>query len=115
MAVKHEWFGDEIAAEIERATAEALEDVGDDFVRTADPLTPVNTGELKRSTKADKVQKETDGTMSIEMGSFDVEHALFVERGTSRTPGEMMYQKAADQTWPKLDDKIKANMKEPAA
>ncbi len=113
MAVTHEWFGDEIAAEIERATVEAMEDVGDDFVRVADPLTPVDKGELRRSTKADKVKKERDG-LSVEMGSFDVAHALFVERGTARKDGQMMYQKAADRTWPKLDDKIKSAMRKPA-
>ena len=112
--VKSEWFGDEIAKEIERATAEALEDVGEDFVKTAEPLTPVDKGELKRSTKADKVKHERDG-LSIEMGSFDVDHALFIERGTSRTDGQFMYQKSADQTWPKLDDKIKSSMRKPAA
>ena len=35
--------------------------------------------DLKRSTKADKVKKERD-SLSIEMGSFDVDHALFIER-----------------------------------
>ena len=113
--VTHTWFGDEIAKELERATKEALEDVGVDFVKTAEPLTPVDQGDLKRSTKAEKVKKEADGTLSIEMGSFDIEHAIHVERGTSRTEGEMMYQKSADQTWPKLDDKIKDSIGKPAA
>ena len=105
---------DEIAKEIERATAEALEDVGDDFVQTAEPLTPVDEGDLKDSTRADDVKKDGDG-LSIEMGSFDIPYAIHVERGTSRTEGQMMYQKSADQTWPKLDGKIKANMRKPAA
>ena len=113
MVVKSEWFGDEIAAELERATKEGLEKVGEDFVREAEPLTPVDKGELKRSTKAEKAKKESEG-YSIEMGSFDVEHALFVERGTSSTDGQFMYQQAADKTWPKLDDKIKDSMRKPA-
>ena len=113
MAVKSEWFGDEIAAEIERATVEALEKVGADFVRVADPLTPVDEGDLRKSTKADKVKRKGD-ILSIEMGSFDVPYAMHVERGTSRMEGQMMYQKAADETFPKLDDKIKASMRKPA-
>ena len=114
MAVKSEWFGDEIAKELERATREGLEKVGEDFVKTAEPLTPVDKGELKRSTKAEKVKREAGGSLSIEMGSFDVEHALFVERGTASTDGEFMYQQAADKTWPKLDDKIKDSIRKPA-
>ena len=76
--VESSWFGDEIAAELERAAKEGLEKVGKDFVRTADPLTPVDEGELKRSTKAEDVKRETDG-LSIEMGSFDVDHAASAE------------------------------------
>ena len=34
MAVKSEWFGDEIAKELERATREGLEKVGEDFVKS---------------------------------------------------------------------------------
>ena len=96
VTVKSEWFGDEIAAEIERATREGMENVGKDFVRTADPLTPTDEGDLRRSTKADDVKKDADG-LSIEMGSFDIPYAIHVERGTSRTDGEMMYQKSADR------------------
>ena len=36
-----QWFGDEIAKELERATVEGLEAVAADFVRTAHPLTPI--------------------------------------------------------------------------
>ena len=42
--VESKWFGDEIAAEIERATAEGLETVAADFVRTAHPFTPIYQG-----------------------------------------------------------------------
>ena len=111
--VKSEWFGDEIAKEIERATIEGLEKVGKDFVKTADPLTPTDEGDLKRSTRAAKVKRESD-RLSIEMGSFDVPYAIHVERGTSRTEGQMMYQQSADRTWPKLDDKIKDSLRKPA-
>ena len=114
MAVKSEWFGDEIAKEIERATAEALEKVGEDFVKTAEPLTPVDKGELKRSTKADKVKREAGGSLSIEMGSFDIPYAEHQEKGSGRTEGKYFYQRAADQTWPKLDDKIKDSIRKPA-
>ena len=111
--VESEWFGDEIKAELERAAKEGLEKVGKDFVKTADPLTPVDEGELKRSTKAEKVKKERN-SLSIEMGSFDVDHALHVERGTARTDGKFFYQQAADKTWPKLPDRIKDSLKNPA-
>ena len=42
--VESKWHGDAIAAEIARATAEGLETVAADFVRTAHPLTPISGG-----------------------------------------------------------------------
>ena len=56
MATEHKWYGNEIAAEIERATVEGLEAVAADFVRTAHPLTPIFQGFLRRSTKWGKVR-----------------------------------------------------------
>ena len=113
--VESEWFGDEIAAEIERATVEGLETVGADFVRTAHPKTPIYQGFLRRSTKWDKVERHADGSMSLEMGSFDIEYAEHQERGTAKMEGKLFYQQSADETWPKLGDRIKSAMRKPAA
>ena len=107
-------FGDEIAAEIERATVEGLETVAADFVRTAHPLTPIYQGFLRRSTKWNKVERHADGSMSIEMGSFDIGYAEYQERGTAKMAGKLFYQQSADQTWPKLDARIKSSMRKPA-
>ena len=115
MATEHKWHGDEIAAEIERATVEGMEAVAADFVRTAHPLTPIYQGFLRRSTKWDKVERHADGSMSLEMGSFDIEYAEWQERGTALMPGKFFYQKSADQTWPKLGARIKSAMRKPAA
>ena len=115
MATEHTWHGDDIAAEIARATAEGLETVAADFVRTAHPLTPYREGFLDRSTKWSPVDRHADGSMSIEMGSFDIEYAEYQERGTARMPGKFFYQNAAAATWPKLPDRIKAAMRKPAA
>ena len=114
-SVDSKWHGDEIAKEIERATAEGLEAVAADFVRVAHPLTPIYQGFLRRSTKWDSVKRHADGSMSIEMGSFDIAYAEYQERGTARMEGKLFYQRATDQTWPKLDDRIRAAMRKPAA
>ena len=113
--VESKWFGDEIAKEIERATVEGLETVAADFVRTAHPLTPIYQGFLRRSTKWDTVKRNADGTISIEMGSFDIGYAEYQERGTANMPGKLFYQQSADQTWPKLEGRIKSAMRNPAA
>ena len=112
--VDSKWFGDEIAAEIERATVEGLEAVAADFVRTAHPLTPIYQGFLRRSTKWEKVEHHADGSLSIEMGSFDIGYAEYQERGTAKIAGKLFYQQSADQTWPKLADRIKSAMRHPA-
>ena len=115
MTTKLEWHGDEIAAEIERATVEGMETVAADFVRTAHPETPIYQGFLRRSTKWDAVKRHADGSMSLEMGSFDIEYAEYQERGTATMPGKFFYQGAADKTWPKLGARIKSAMRKPAA
>ena len=113
--VESKWFGDEIAKEINRAAAEGMETVAADFVRTAHPLTPIYQGFLRRSTKWDQVKRHADGKLSIEMGSFDIGYAEYQERGTAKMEGKFFYQRAADKTWPKLDKRIKAAMRRPAA
>ena len=113
-SVESKWFGNEIAAEIERATVEGLETVAADFVRTAHPLTPIYQGFLRRSTKWDKVKRHADGSMSLEMGSFDIGYAEYQERGTAKMEGKLFYQTSADQTWPKLGDRIQSSMRKPA-
>ena len=115
MATELKWYGDEIAAEIERATVEGLEAVAADFVRTAHPLTPIFQGFLRRSTRWDAVKRHVGGSMSIEMGSFDIEYAEYQERGTARMPGKFFYQSAANTTWPKIGARIKSAMRKPAA
>ena len=112
--VESKWFGDEIAAEIERAAVEGMETVAADFVRTAHPKTPIYQGFLRRSTKWDSVKHHADRTLSIEMGSFDIGYAEYQERGTAKMEGKLFYQTSADQTWPKLPDRIKKSMRHPA-
>ena len=113
--VESTWLGDDIAKEINRAAAEGLETVAADFVRTAHPLTPYWKGFLDRSTKWKPVKRHAGGKLSIEMGSFDIGYAEYQERGTARITGKMFYQQSADETWPKLGDRIKAAMRKPAA
>lgn len=112
--VESKWHGDAIAAEIARATVEGLETVAADFVRTAHPLTPIYQGFLRRSTKWNPVERHAGGSMSIEMGSFDIEYAEYQERGSASLTGKFFYQQSADQTWPKLADRIKSSMRKPA-
>ena len=115
MTAELRWNGNEIIAEVERATVEGMEAVGVDFVRTAHPKTPIFQGFLRRSTKFSQVERHVDGSMSIEMGSFDIEYAEPQERGTANMPGKFFYQESADQTWPKLPDRIKSALRKPAA
>ena len=113
-SVDFTWNGDEIAKEIARATAEGLEAVAADFVRVAHPLTPIWQGFLRRSTKWGSVKRHAGGRMSIEMGSFDIAYAEYQERGSARMDGKFFYKRATDQTWPKLDDRIRSAMRKPA-
>lgn len=112
--IDHEWHGDAIADELERATREGMETVAAEFVRVAHPKTPIREGFLRRSTRFDPVERHTDGTLSVEMGSFDIAYAEYQERGTSRMEGKFFYQEAADETWPKLGDEIKGSLRKPA-
>ena len=48
------------------------------------------------------------------MGSFDIAYAEAQERGTARMAGKLFYQQSADETWPKLGNRIKSAMRKPA-
>ena len=109
-----EWHGAEIGNEIERATIEGMEKVGAEFVRVAHPRTPVWQGFLRRSTRFDPVRRDADGTLVIQMGSFDINYAETQEKGTATRPGKYFYQGSADETWPTLNEHIKDSLKEPA-
>ena len=98
-----------------RATAEGMEAVAADFVRVAHPLTPYREGFLDRSTKWGEVERDALGGLSLEMGSFDIEYAEPQERGTSQITGKFFYKRSTDETWPKLNDRIKSAMRHPAA
>ena len=49
------------------------------------------------------------------MGSFDIGYAEWQERGTARMEGKFFFQRSADKTWPKLGNRVKAAMRNPAA
>ena len=92
-----QWHGDEIKADMERAVRAALETVGAEFVRTAEPLTPVWQGNLKGSTRFDPPFVTESGVLAIQMGSFDQSHAFLVEEGTKKAKAEGKLPKAGPE------------------
>ena len=72
----------EIADRIARVTAEAVDDFADDVVIHMKNLAPVDTGRLKES-----IEKKTEGD-KVTVGPRGVEYAIYVEKGTSRSPAQ---------------------------
>ena len=137
--VKIKWNGRAVKRRLERATRAGLERVGAEFVKTAEPLTPVWQGSLKASTRFDPPFKTPRGVLAIKMGSFDQSHAFLVEEGTAKAKAEgqlpkagpegkkppgspeldwypqgaKMYGKAFDKEAPELFGYIKAELRQP--
>lgn len=75
---------------VEQATDAAAEEIAEEVAWDAEAMVPVDSGELRDSIE---VEKTKDG---YRVGPRDdVEHALFVEWGTSRSPAQPYMQPAA--------------------
>ena len=104
-----DWRGEIIKAEMERAQQRGLATAAADAVTIMQEVVPRDTGNLANSLRADNPKKEGKG-YSIEVGSFTVNYALWVEVGTRRMAAQPYVRPAADKIGPKLGDYIKAEM-----
>ena len=79
-----EWFGDDLKHKLRAAQSRALVKVAGRVIRRAVPRAPIHLSPLRRSLRFDAPKATPDG-VKILLGSFDVEYALYQERGfTSR-------------------------------
>ena len=100
MARRLTWHGKDIEARLLKATRQGTDETTAACVNDAKPNTPVVTGILQGSERAEPAEIKGD-IVSADWGSFDVNYALFIEER------EFMLRNAADKEYPKLAGRIK--------
>ena len=104
--VLFEWYGGDIKKRIRAAERQAVVETAVACVRKAVPRAPIEYGTLRRSIKIG-VPVEGERGVRILWGSFDVNYALYQERGTGMITGKFYLKRSADDEYPKFGERIK--------
>ena len=105
--VKIDWKGKLTRKQVIRAVEQGMNMNLAKSVQVAKPLTPVRTGILQGSIRMEPAKEIKTNIVVGYFGSFDVNYALYVEKGTVYMSGRHMLQRAADEVFPKLRDDIR--------
>ena len=113
--VKIDWKGNLTRKQFVRSVIQGMNMNLAKAVQIAKPLTPVRTGILQGSIRMEPAKEVAPNIIVGYFGSFDVNYALYVEKGTVYMSGRYMLQQAADQAFPKLKNDIKNAFKKRAS
>ena len=105
--VKLDWKGKLTRKQVVRSVKQGMNTTLAKAVQTAKPFTPVRTGILQGSIRMEPAKEVSHNLIVGYFGSWDVNYALYVEKGTVYMSGYHMLSKAADICFPKLKDDIK--------
>ena len=108
--VTTEWYGDRVDAEIVAAMQRALRTVGGRIIRKAVPRAPIEFGHLRRSLRFNPPERDSRGVTML-LGSFSIEYAIYQERGTARITGKFYLQSSIDEEVPRLDEVLAQELK----
>ena len=106
------WKGPEVRRRVVEATKESIDETMGDCVEEAQPNTPVDTGNLRRSERIIESATEKNGVIAGLWGSADVDYAIHVEIGTATREGVFMLTNAANSQYPTLPGRIKAKLQQ---
>ncbi len=104
------WKGKEVRQRVLAATKESIDETMGDCVAEAQPNTPVDTGNLRRSERIVDLATVQGNKVVGRWGSADVDYALHVEVGTATRPGVFMLTNAADSQYPTLPGRIRTKL-----
>lgn len=105
--VKIDWRGKLTRKQVVRAVEQGMNMNLARCVQVAKSFTPVRTGILQGSIRMEPAKELHPGVVVGYFGSWDVNYALYVEKGTIYMSGRHMLQRGADQVFPKLGDDVK--------
>jgi HK97 gp10 family phage protein len=106
-SVRFQWRGTAIAAQLEAAIEDAMEETGAEAESIAKGLARVDTGEMRDRIHADVERGPGGVTLTL---AGDAPHTVFNELGTSRLPAQPMIRPAMDQAGAKLPERIRAKV-----
>ena len=101
------WKGALVREQVERAIEKGMNINLARAVQVVKPRTPVLTGILQGSMRMEPAKKIQPGVIAGYFGSWDVNYAIFVEKGTVRMSGRHMLTRTAAEVFPKLSTDIK--------
>ena len=109
--VKVDWKGKLTRKQVVRAVEQGMNVNLARAVNVAKPLTPVRTGILQGSIRMEPAKEVSPNVVAGYFGSWDVNYALYVEKGTIYMRGHHMLTRAADEVFPELGKDIKDALK----
>lgn len=104
------WNGKLARNQVERAIEQGMNVNLARCVQVVKTKTPVRTGILQGSMRMEPARKVEKNIIAGHFGSWDVNYAIFVEKGTVRMSGRHMMSETADEVFPQLGDDIKDAM-----
>lgn len=99
------WNGANLAAQLEAAIEQGMEEQAEAMKQAAQGFAPVRTGALRDSITA-TVESIPNGARIVLAAG--VPYAIFVEQGTSRMSAQPFIRPAVDQEGPRLGERIRA-------
>ena len=107
-----DWKGKLALTQVKRAIVHGMNVNLAKCVQTVKPRTPVQTGILQGSMRMEPAREIEKNIVSGYFGSWDVNYAIFVEKGTIRMSGRHMMQSTADEVFPELGKNIRDSLKQ---
>jgi len=104
------WRGDDVVADVERATRLALTETAAACVAVAQVNAPVDTGFMKNTLEHGEVREVAVGTYSIQWGNSTADYTLWQEIGSNGRPGRYFLRGAADAEYPKLAGRLQGHL-----
>ena len=103
------WKGPEVQRTWFEAARKGIDDTMAKCIEDAQPNTPYDTGNLRRSEKIQQLAHRERETVVGLWGvtAEDADYAIFIEVGARGRPGVNMLRNAADKEYPKLQSRIK--------
>ena len=105
--IKLDWRGKLTRKQVVRSVEQGMNMNLAKAVQQAKSFTPVRTGILQGSIRMEPAKEVSPNLIVGYFGSWDVNYAIFVEKGTVYMAGHHMLQRAADICFPKLKDDIR--------
>jgi len=106
-----EWYGDKVASKMQKATAFGIDQTLAACVVNAKGNYyqghGLRTSTLQGSVQARPAEIRSTGDVVGYWGSFDVDYAIYIEKGTGRIQAQRQLQNAADEEYPKLAERIR--------